>query len=370
MRLKTLQKRRLHALTAAALGAVMVLAAGCSSSDSSGTKKQTYNLKFANYSPPTNITSKAMKMWADDVEKRTDGRVKVEFFYSEALLPAAEILPGVGDGRADMGYSSPQYHPSEMPLGSLTGVPFLTDNPESQARTLQALYEKNAEFQKEFHKQGVHLLTTALLPSAIIVGKKPITALSDMKGAKIRVVGYQGKAFPAIGATPVGISQTEVYESLQRGVIDMGSSTNLGLAIDGNLEEVSKHFVDAGSGGYAAAYNLINLDLWNKLPADIKAAIEEANKEYMANALSILGEYEDASCQKAKAAGVKLSALPDAEVAKWKALVGDSVLNEWKKDAQKNGVADPASFVTEYLQTNSDLVKESKYVSGMTKCIG
>ncbi|MEX2373113.1 MAG: hypothetical protein WD800_04865, partial [Dehalococcoidia bacterium] len=81
--LKTLSRHLAAGLVLAALGVPSAFA------------QETYNLQFASYIGQGAAQSKAQEWWADEIEKRTDGRVTIEFFYQGSLLPATDILRGV-----------------------------------------------------------------------------------------------------------------------------------------------------------------------------------------------------------------------------------------------------------------------------------
>lgn len=357
--------------TAGLLATTLVLAA-CGSNgdggDGSSGGEATYTWNFADYSAPTNVTAEAMVEWAEEVEELTDGRVKINFFYSGALLPAQEILPGVGDGRADLGYIAAQYHPSDLPLSQISGVPFLNDNAQRGALAFGDLYEDNEALRQEWQEQGVHMLTPVFTPPAIVVSKRPVESLEDFRQAKVRTLGYQAEAFKQIGAAPVGIPQPEVYQSLERGVIDMASGTTLDLASSLGFEEVTKHYVGIPTGQYVIAGNIINLELWESLPDDIKDAIETANENYLDNIVTRLEEREAEACEQAKAAGVTISILPEADAEQWESVVGDSILDVWSADAAAAGATDPDAFAEDYRAALADHEDGLEYEDGMEQC--
>src|SRR5215208_2810822 len=152
--------------------------------------QQTYNLKLASYIGKGAAQSKAIEWWADEVEKRSNGRVKIRIFYQGALLPAADIMRGIAEGRADLGYMANAYHPAELPLSSVVGVPFITSNAEAQMRTFQHLYENNEAFRSEWEKQGLHVLFFHPLSENIVGMREPVKSVADFKGKSIRGLGY------------------------------------------------------------------------------------------------------------------------------------------------------------------------------------
>ena len=134
----------------------------------------------------------------------------------------------------------------------------MTRHSETQAKAIYELYQDNEEFRIEFHKNGIHLISVAPLFSNIVVSTRPIRNLQEFSGSRMRVVGYSRQAFEALGVTTVAVTQPEVYESLQRGVLDTSSSDTLDIATDFNYHEIAKFWIDPGIRVYALTMNVMN----------------------------------------------------------------------------------------------------------------
>ncbi|MGH3359444.1 MAG: C4-dicarboxylate TRAP transporter substrate-binding protein [Nocardioidaceae bacterium] len=328
-----------------------------------------YNLRFASYNVPTAAEAVASKQWAEDVEKATDGRVTVEFFYQEALLGGDETLQGVADGRADMGYIADAYYPAELPLSNVSGVPFVTENPEAQGRAFMDLYADNEAFHDEWESQGVHVVTWAPVPPNIVAMKEPVDGLDDLEGQKIRGYGYVSEALDMAGVSAIGISQSEVYEALQRGVLDGTSGASLDIAADRDYQEVAPHFVDVGYGNYAVTANIISLQVWESMPDDIQQAITEVSEQYLDQYLASLGKLETAACDELLEAGGDVSLLEDSEVDGWKQQAGPDVKEIWADDVRSaNPEADPDAFYEAYTAALEEHEKESSYRPAIERC--
>src|SRR5690606_28541607 len=113
-------------LAAVSAAALVLSATACSSpAGGDGDSGETYTLSWTSYVGPDSHFSLAMNRWVEEVESRTDGRVKVETFVLEALCSTLDGLACVKDGRADIAYTSVGFHPAEFPLGNVVTVPFL-----------------------------------------------------------------------------------------------------------------------------------------------------------------------------------------------------------------------------------------------------
>src|SRR5699024_2724808 len=265
--------------------------------------QEVYKLTLASYQPPRAAEAIATKQWAEEINEATDGRVQIKFRFLEALLPGAETLAGVSDGRADLGYIADAYYPRELPLTNVAGLPFVTNNPEAQGRAFEKLYTENEDFYQEWNSRNLHVLIWAPVPPNAMALKEPIDTLGDLKGKKIRAIGYSAAADKLAGMTPVAISQSEVYEALQRGVVDGTSGSSFDILIDRDYQEVAPHFVDPRTGNYAVTLTVINKDVWESMPDDIKDAINTVSEAYLDMYLGKLEERETQACDELIEAG-------------------------------------------------------------------
>jgi len=98
---------------------------GCSkSSDTAQTKpekKQVYNLNYAIFFPATHLQTLAAQAWADEVDKRSDGQIKIALFPGETLTKAAQTYEAVVSGVADIGMSAFAYTRGRFPLTGSAG---------------------------------------------------------------------------------------------------------------------------------------------------------------------------------------------------------------------------------------------------------
>jgi len=362
--------RKNHLLPAALIIPTAMLLASCAAgSGGAAAGGESFDLKFASYNVPTAAEAITSAEWAKDIEEATDGRVTIKFFYQEALLAGAETLPGVGDGRADMGYIAGAYYPAELPLSNVAGIPFLTENVEAQARTFEELYESSDALREEWESQGVKVVTWAPVSANIVATKEPTGSLEELEGQKVRGYGYVSEALKMAGASAVGISQSEVYEALQRGVLDATSGASLDVAIDRHYEEVAPHFMDVNFGNYAITANIINLDIWESMPADIQDAITEVSSGYLDSYLENLGKLEVTACDKLLDAGGSVTILNEAKTAEWREEAGPAIRDIWANDVTaSNPEADSDEFFDSYTETLERYESESSYESAMKRC--
>ena len=155
-------------------------------------------LKYANFPPATTFPCVQMESWAKEVEKRTNGKVKVQTFPGGTLLPAKNIFDGVMSGMADIGNFAMSYQPGRFPVSEAIDLPIGFTSAKAASLALYDLVEKyNA---KEFEK--VKLLTLFTCPPADFMTSKPVKSLKDLKGMELRVSGTGADVIKRLGGIP------------------------------------------------------------------------------------------------------------------------------------------------------------------------
>lgn len=357
------------AMLAAVLFALTVGLVACGEDSSpegeaaSGTQEPV-QLRFASYAPPSTVHSEALNWWAEEVEKRTNGAVKVELFFSESLLKGAEVLTGVGQGRADMGYSSDVYFPNELPLTNVVSLPFVTSEGDTQARALNRLYEENEAYRQEWESNGVHLLGNLPTGPNTLFAKEPIDSLDALKQRKIRAVGDVAKHVAAIGVNPVNIPGPEVYEALSRGVVDTAMGLNLDFGMGLKLHEAAPHVYNTGLGNFSETFAVMNLDTWNGLDASTQQTLTELSDELVDQVIEKFHELDEELCQTLEAEGATSGSFPPELVEAWRsAIEREDIVADWQA-ARPNG----QEFYDQYTQLLEELSSQSTYTPWFERC--
>lgn len=357
---------------AALVTASAVVAAGCAQGNGGDREQteaagETIELRFASYIGESAPQMRTMEWWSEEVAERTDGRIDVEFFYSQALLEATEILPGVGSGRADFGYTANSYHPSELPLTSVVEIPFLTSNAAAQAKALTSLYDSNEAFRSEWENQGVHVLFFPALSGNILGSERRVDGLEDIEGKSVRGLGLINQALSAVGANAVAIPAPEIYESLQRGVIDGYSGFAFEVVTALKLHEVAPHIVDTGMGQYVTPAIVMNKSQYEGLPEDIREIVDEVSAEAVDKSIELLKEVEDQVCTTILDGGGSVTVLPESDIESWRQQVEQQLREQWISD--HSGTAIPAGeFLDTYVSELERFEAEVDYRPGVQEC--
>ncbi len=353
---------------AAAAASSLLLAAY--SGGAGAASSSTQNWKYADYLQPKNSIAVGINdgIFAP-LEK--DKKINIKKYYQESLLKATDILRGVAQSRADLGFTIVLYYPGDLPLSQLASVPYLATNGEAQTKAYNKLYAENKAFKAEYDKAGVHVITFTPLGGTIIGGKKKWDNIADLKGQSIRAAGYVANALKLVGAEPVAITAPEVYDSIDRGVIQGYSSYPFDIAIAGSLQEVTPYFMDAGLGQYNLGMLIMAKQKWDALPADIKTKIEDqVNGDYFPIALEKLKEGDTAACKAVAKSGSKIVMWSDQNQNEFKNIIGTKFVDSWKAASIKAGVssADVNTFYDDYQAAYKQFAAKSQFKAGMVAC--
>jgi TRAP-type C4-dicarboxylate transport system substrate-binding protein len=282
----------------------------------------------------------AMQPWIKQVEQATKGRVKIEVFSSQTLLKGPDTWRGVSTGIADMGWCVQAYWPDLTPLAEVIQLPGLPmKSAEHGSEAMWKLYEKFPSIQREFSAiQPLIMYTTH--PYFIFTAKKQVKTMEDLKGLKIRVIGGpatdQMKAF---GAVPTPMPMPDVYQALDKGVIDgMGAPWEAIEAF--RLYEVAKYYtmVPLSAVNFSVC---ANKQKWQSLPGDVRDQIMsvsglEGSKFWGKN---YFDSAEAEVVAKAKAANAEMVRYtpPAEELAKFSKVGGQPLWDEWVKKMEGKG---------------------------------
>jgi len=231
------------------------------------------NLRFAIHTAPGTIIHKIVTAWTNEVEQKTQGRLKVTIFPSQSLVHVKDIFPATAKGVCDIGFNSVQMNASRYPLSLITGVG-LMGWPSGQGPT-QIWTELQKKFpQMEAENRGVKVLWQYItMPMTLHFTKKAVSVPKDMEGLKIEAAGPLALAMKYFGATPMVTSPAEWYMSLERGLED-GICHNHAPIFSLKVHPLLHQHTDV-SFGLLGQNIIMNMERWNSLPDDIKKILDD-----------------------------------------------------------------------------------------------
>jgi len=225
-------------------------------------------LTYANFPPASTFPCVQMERWVKEVEKRTNGQVKINTFPGGTLLPAKNIFDGVIAGTADIGNFAMSYQPGRFPVSEAVDLPLGFPNARVASLVLVDLIEKYKP--KEFEK--VKILTLFTCPPADFMTSKPVRTLKDLKGVELRVSGTGADVVKNLGGIPIAMPQSETPEAIQKGIVK-GVVSSLEVLKDMNYAAYCPFATDTNL--FVVSFAVVmNRDRWNALPADVKKAMD------------------------------------------------------------------------------------------------
>lgn len=262
----------------ALLAAAVFLVAPASFQDSIA---KTYTLRYSDIGPPRGPRAAALMWWAEELDKRSNGQIKIEFFWSQSLVKGKETLKAVKSGLSEMGSVLGVYTPAVVPIWNYANTPFAISDAWVGMRTWHELRQILPELAAETDQQNVKILfnnTTG--PVQLLSTKTPIMTVDDLKGKKIRTTGGWTQLFKALGAVPVSIGFGELYAALDRGTVD--ATINYTPFVKSYKHyEVAGHVTEANMGQLLGYGGGINKKLFESMPQELQDILVKTSDEYM-----------------------------------------------------------------------------------------
>src|SRR4030043_1144059 len=284
-------------------------------------------LKVANYFPPPSRQSTVLEEFCRELEKRTHGQVKVDYYAGGSLLSPSAMFEGVMNGIAYIGYSHVYYTAGRMPVTEAAGLPLGYPSAWVSSQVINDFYQKFKP--KEFNQVKVLWMNTST-PSAIATAKKPVRKLEDLKGLTLRAPGIAGDVIKALGGTPAPTPMPEVYDAIAKGVLD-GEASNFETLKTFRFAEVVKYSTSVWQITNPYPFYLVmNMNSYNKLPPDIKAVFDTLVNEYKEKYILMWNSVDFAGKAYGVEKGVEFIELSPSEASRWKAAV-EPVIDNYVK---------------------------------------
>ncbi len=297
-------------------------------------------LKFTSpLAPPPFLISETAKWWADEVAKRSGGRIEWEFFWMGALTKAGEELEAVEIGLAQVGNVAAPYYAGKLPLNNWTyAVPFGPGDPKVILDAAKQLYRDVPELVAELEQYNQKPLIPMVIDTYNLTSKRPIVTFEAFKGVKIASIGaYHPKILKAAGASAIHMPVAERYTALQTGVIE-AEFLPWDISFAYKYHDYNKHATWVNMGAAMPTMLTVNMDFWKKLPKDLQDLMLEVAEEATQRNADLINTRREAAIKGFEAAGVKVHKMPFEERVKWANALTD-IPGEWIKEMEKKKLA-------------------------------
>ena len=314
------------------IGLGIFLCGGCGGSSPDGGPKpivMTYSVFF----PPTHVQAKLARTWSDEIERRSQGRIKMMVLAGGALTKADQCYQGVVDGITSIGMSAFAYTRGRFPL--LEGLDLPLGYPDGLTAT--RLVDEWVRTYNPKEVQDVKVLYAHAHGPGVLASQKPVQTLEAMKGMKIRATGFSARMVEALGASPIGMPQGETYEALQKGVVD-ATFCPVETLKGWKQGEVIQSVTDSHCVGYTTTFFVVmNLEEWERLPEDLQRIFEEVSREWVDKHGVAWNEADAAGLEFVQSLGRKIVPLDEAEQKRWVDRIAP-MLDDYAARTEKRGL--------------------------------
>jgi TRAP-type C4-dicarboxylate transport system substrate-binding protein len=302
-----------------------VVATSCSTTTTEPTQpaqpakpKEPITIRLIQPAPPGDQLVIKDEALAERFNKRAGGDYVIKVFPSETLAKVPEYFDAVRTGSAEMAAIGwPIFTFQDSRLG-LLALPCLFDSVEGFADVQDEIVELyDPVFKETFNAKALGAFVTGGMD---YIGNKPVKVLDDWKNLLIGAIDAPlAYMVDQWGAGAQVIMWVDLYGALEKNVVDggmMGLHGTINMKITDVIKYVTVLYSESGMNGYT-----INLDVWNKMPANIQNILLEEVAATCKEYNNLFVGYDKTDPGEISAMGIDVYYLPKAERDKWKALV-------------------------------------------------
>ena len=295
------------------------------------------NWKLATWGRPRAVTA-GMEALKKHVEDNTGGKFTITIGY-ESFGGPKELLDLLKIGSLQASHICSSYYPEKLPAYGALDLPFLpTPDLDAQERVHEA-FHKHPYILKELAGWNSMPFASNLLPQYEFMGRgKQPRALDDWKGMRVRALGGLGEAMKRLGGIPTSVDATEVYTSLERGVVDAVSFPGFYAHAAFKVHEVGKWFTDNLSPGTLGCPVALNVDAWKALPDSYKSLVRDAKPIVYAALKAAYKDGDDKALALFLQKGLAVIHYADEDIAAFRRVAAAPVWEDWVKVREAQGI--------------------------------
>ena len=275
---------------------------------------ETINIRFAHGSPRGHPNYTQCEMLGEELEKATNGRLKVAVYGDRQLGDDGDIIQLISAGTIDAGLASSVNFPlilNKVAFDALQ-LPFLVKSYEDMIKMLQS--EVGIKLLESLDEVGLKgLCVTDGGQRNFLNRAGPVLKLEDFKGLKTRIVPIplHKAIWELTGANPIGVPYGEVYTAMQTRVID-ATEFNIGSIEADNVWEVAKHYTRTGHYFWPALI-FYSKKKFYELPPDLQKIVLETSRKLTAKFYLHTRDQDILATERLKKKGLKVYEFQDRE---------------------------------------------------------
>ncbi|KZM49659.1 TRAP transporter substrate-binding protein [Labrenzia sp. OB1] len=257
------------------LAAVAALSAGLAT----GAAAADFNLRLQTQYSAESVSGQLAQEFIDNVERMSGGRVEIEMFWSSAVVATVEGFDAAATGILDGEMHGGAYQTGKNPAFQFVGDPMGGYDTPWELYSFYYFGGGKEAANELYEAHNMHLVGWWTGGQEAMSSSRPIAGPEDLKDWKFRSPpGLETEIFAELGASPIVIDFTEVFTSLETGIIDGADASSLANNVGLGLYDIVGHATYPGFHSMPVDHVTFNLDVWNSFPDDIKAIIETATQ--------------------------------------------------------------------------------------------
>lgn len=254
--------------------------------------------------------------WVELVNKLAGDELQINFHEGGSLMPGTQVFDAASAGDIDAAGDWPGYwagrSPAFAPLASQPMLFNATDymNWIQQWGGFDIYQEVYGQYDLVYLPYGITNNESGFRTN------EPIRSLSDFEGLRLRLSGRdQGRVLERLGGQQVSLAGGEIYQALERGVVDGAEFSVPGVDFKAGFHEVTDYWATPGWHQSAAVFGvMINKDAWNALSEETQEILKIASEATMAWSISWSERRSTEGTEKFREAGVEITRLPDDDL--------------------------------------------------------
>jgi TRAP-type mannitol/chloroaromatic compound transport system substrate-binding protein len=289
---------------------------------------------------PAGVGLQTFKDWCGTIKDKTGGQLEFKPFAAKEIVGDFELLDGVKNGVLEAMNSFTLYWAGKLP--STAFMSSYTLGLRYPHEWDMFFYSKNGlqAVRDIFAKQGLYYVNRIHHGPNIIHSKTPIRSFDDFKDLKLRVPGGMiAETFAKAGAKTTLLPGGEVFSALEKGTIDAADYTGPAVNWALGFQQVTK-YISMGPPGLMSVYQpvdlmdfTVNMDVWNKLPDNLKQFVEDEIQVYSNIHFSAIQKADMETWPKFIEAGTEINRLSADDVERFQE-IAVPIWFEWaNKDA-------------------------------------
>lgn len=318
-------------------------------------------LKYETFWPSSSTLVVADTWFFNEVASLSGGLVEMEYNYGVPYSATeSPLLQAVGNGDVDCGIIPLHAVPDLLPLSQGLTLNYLTCKPDALALAAREVYDTFTPLREEWEvNNNVKVLYFLPSDTVALCTTSPVAGVVDLKGLKIRSSGWAVDTLQRLGAEPVVVPSTEIYTALEVGVIDGSFQTLEGIS-SFKLFQMATYLTEPWAGPYLIFATVINKDVWDSLPADIKSLMDGLGNDTLEYYIGLIMEANREAIEQMVTAGVNFYLWPESEREIAKNRVQPAQAQAWIEEVGTSG----QELITRLQEELSVYEPQSTYKSG------